>query len=55
MPQTMHRRALVPDAASEQTVEIDVLRYRPEQEAEPVWQRYSVPYRDDLSVLQALQ
>jgi fumarate reductase iron-sulfur subunit len=36
-------------------VDIEVLRYRPEQEAEPAWQRYTVPYRDDLSVLQALQ
>jgi fumarate reductase iron-sulfur subunit len=38
-----------------QTVEIEVLRYRPEQEAEPVWQRYTVPYSADMSVLQALQ
>lgn len=37
------------------TVEIEVLRYRPEQEAEPVWQRYTVPYAEDMSVLQALQ
>jgi fumarate reductase iron-sulfur subunit len=43
----------VPEAAN--TVELDVLRYRPEQEDEPVWQRYTVPYRDDMSVLQALQ
>jgi fumarate reductase iron-sulfur subunit len=37
------------------TVEIEVLRYRPEQEDAPVWQRYTVPYSDELSVLQALQ
>ena len=37
------------------TVEIDVLRYRPEQEDAPTWQRYVVPYRADMSVLQALQ
>jgi fumarate reductase iron-sulfur subunit len=36
------------------TIEIDVLRYRPEQDAAPVSQRYSVPFSDDLSVLQAL-
>jgi fumarate reductase iron-sulfur subunit len=36
------------------TIEIDVLRYRPEQEAEPAWQRYRLPFSDDLSVLQAL-
>ena len=36
-------------------VTIDVLRYRPEQEDAPVWQSFEVPYRDDMSVLQALQ
>ncbi len=41
------------DAA--RTIPIEVLRYRPEQEDAPVWQRYEVPYTDDLSVLQALQ
>ncbi len=39
----------------EQTVEIAVLRYRPEQEDAPVWQRYTVPFTEDMSVLQALQ
>jgi fumarate reductase iron-sulfur subunit len=37
------------------TIEIQVLRYRPEQDAEPVWQSYAVPYTDDMSVLQGLQ
>lgn len=37
------------------TIEIEVLRYRPEQEDAPVWQRYTVPYSDDMSVLQGLQ
>ena len=37
------------------TVELEVLRYRPEQETEPVWQRYTVPFSADMSVLQALQ
>jgi fumarate reductase iron-sulfur subunit len=37
------------------TIEIEVLRYRPEQEDEPVWQRYTVPFTDDMSVLQGLQ
>jgi fumarate reductase iron-sulfur subunit len=36
-------------------VEIQVLRYRPEQEDEPVWCNYMVPYNEDMSVLQALQ
>jgi fumarate reductase iron-sulfur subunit len=40
---------------SPRSVELEVLRYRPEQESEPVWQRYAVPYSDDMSVLQALQ
>ena len=37
------------------TIEIEVLRYRPEQEDTPVWQRYTVPFSDDMSVLQGLQ
>ncbi|MFO1224749.1 MAG: succinate dehydrogenase/fumarate reductase iron-sulfur subunit [Burkholderiaceae bacterium] len=41
--------------AAVRTVAFDVLRYRPEQEDAPVWQRFDVPYSDDLSVLQALQ
>ncbi len=36
-------------------VEIQVLRYRPEEEQEPVWCSYMVPYNEDMSVLQALQ
>ena len=42
-------------AESLKTIDVEVLRYRPEQESEPVWQRYTVPYTDDMSVLQALQ
>lgn len=38
-----------------QTVEIEVLRYRPEQDDKPVWERHQVPFNEDLSVLQALQ
>jgi fumarate reductase iron-sulfur subunit len=38
-----------------ETVAVEVLRYRPEQEDAPVWQRYSVPYSESMSVLQALQ
>ena len=37
------------------TIEIEVLRYRPELEETPVWQRYTVPFSDDMSVLQGLQ
>ncbi|MDN3920899.1 succinate dehydrogenase/fumarate reductase iron-sulfur subunit [Roseateles violae] len=37
------------------TIAIEVLRYRPEQDQEPVWQRFEVPYTDDMSVLQGLQ
>ena len=41
--------------AEQKTIEFEVLRYRPEQESAPVWQRFTVPYSDDMSVLQALQ
>jgi fumarate reductase iron-sulfur subunit len=37
------------------TIQIEVLRYRPEQEDKPVWQTFTVPYTDDMSVLQGLQ
>lgn len=35
-------------------VEIDILRYRPEEDVAPVWQRYSVPFEQEMSVLGAL-
>ncbi len=38
-----------------QRIEIQVLRFRPEEEDRPVWQSYDVPYTDDMSVLQGLQ
>jgi fumarate reductase iron-sulfur subunit len=38
-----------------QRIEIQVLRFRPEEEDKPVWQSYQVPYTDDMSVLQGLQ
>ena len=37
------------------TIAIEVLRYRPEQDAEPVLQTFQVPFTDDMSVLQGLQ
>jgi fumarate reductase iron-sulfur subunit len=36
-------------------IEIEVLRYRPEQDQEPFFQTYSVPFTEDMSVLQGLQ
>jgi len=37
------------------TIEIEVMRYRPEQEQAPVWQSFQVPFTEDMSVLQGLQ
>lgn len=37
------------------SISIEVLRYRPEEDEEPVWQRYTMPFTDDMSVLQGLQ
>jgi succinate dehydrogenase iron-sulfur subunit len=45
----------VPMNNSEKTIEIDVLRYRPEQDEDPVWQSYTVPFDDDMSVLEGLR
>src|SRR5437870_2829864 len=39
----------------EKLIEIEVLRYRPEQDDEPFFQSYQVPFTDDMSVLQGLQ
>lgn len=36
------------------TITIEVLRYRREQDDTPVWQAYDIPYKDDLSILEAL-
>jgi len=36
-------------------IKIEVLRYRPEKDQEPVWQTFDVPYTEDMSVLQGLQ
>ena len=40
--------------AENKTIEMEVLRYRPEQDKEPFYQTYSVPFTDDMSVLQGL-
>jgi fumarate reductase iron-sulfur subunit len=42
-------------AETTRNIEIEVLRYRPEQDEEPVLQNYTVPFTDDMSVLQGLQ
>jgi fumarate reductase iron-sulfur subunit len=36
------------------TIPIEVLRYRPDQDSEPWWQKFELPYTDDMSVLQGL-
>ena len=36
-------------------IDMEVLRYRPEQDTEPFFQTYQVPFTDDMSVLQGLQ
>ena len=40
--------------ADTRTIEIEVLRYDPEKDAEPHFQSYQVPFSDDTSVLQGL-
>lgn len=39
---------------TDRILRIEIMRYRPEQEAEPVWQVYETPRRDDWVVLDAL-
>jgi len=38
----------------EHTIELEIFRYRPEQEEEPAFQKYRVPVRDDWVILDAL-
>ncbi|PKF61233.1 succinate dehydrogenase/fumarate reductase iron-sulfur subunit [Psychromonas sp. psych-6C06] len=40
---------------TEQIIEIDILRYRPEEDNQPFTQTFDVPYRPDMSILEALQ
>ncbi|OWY38682.1 succinate dehydrogenase/fumarate reductase iron-sulfur subunit [Xenophilus sp. AP218F] len=40
---------------TDKTIAMEVMRYRPEQDQEPWLQSFSVPYSDDMSVLQGLQ
>ena len=37
-----------------ETMELEVFRYRPEQESEPTFQTYEVPFREDWVVLDAI-
>lgn len=41
--------------AEERTIKIEVLRYRPEKDSEPVPETFEVPFTDDMSVLQGVQ
>ncbi len=36
-------------------IEIEILRYRPEQDNEPWMQTFQVPYQREMSLLDALQ
>jgi fumarate reductase flavoprotein subunit len=40
---------------STRTITLECLRFDPEADDAPRWQRYEVPFRDDMSVLQGLQ
>ena len=39
---------------SERTVKLEILRYDPEQDDEPHFQEYAVPYRDEWVILDAI-
>lgn len=43
------------ESMAEWRITVEILRYRPEQDAAPVVQSYEIPCVDDMSVLQALQ
>ncbi len=39
---------------TDKTITLEIFRYRPEEETEPTFQRYDVPYHDDWVVLDAI-
>jgi fumarate reductase iron-sulfur subunit len=39
---------------AERTITLEVFRYRPDKEQDPTFQSYTVPYREDWVVLDAL-
>ena len=39
---------------ADNTITLEIFRYRPEQESEPTFQRYEVPYKEDWVVLDAI-
>ena len=39
---------------TQRSIDLDVLRYNPDTDSEPYWQRYSVPHHDEWVVLDAL-
>ena len=40
---------------TQQSIKIDILRYRPEMDDKPFTQTFELPYRADMSILEALQ
>src|SRR6266567_4342112 len=54
MTDTMTLEVLTPEVMTLEVLTLEVLRYRPEIESEPKFQTYTVPYRDDWVVLDAL-
>lgn len=41
--------------AEDKAIEFEILRYRSDRDEAPSWESYSVPFSDDMSVLQGLQ
>lgn len=41
--------------ADTRNIQYEVLRYHPEEDTEPVWKTYDLPFTDDMSVLEGLQ
>lgn len=55
MSEVVPIKKVIPIAKLERIIEMDVLRYRPEQDEKPFLQTFKVPFTDDMSVLQGLQ
>lgn len=51
----MSEHNTITEAVAKNIIEIEVLRYRPEQDSEPFIQIFKIPYSPDMTILEALQ
>jgi len=50
----MERMTAPPKDITEPTMELEIFRYRPDQEDQPTFQTYEVPFREEWVILDAI-